>query len=52
MNEENVEIDEFDDDDYIAQGYGPDDYMDTMGLRDDDDDDGPYNDDYHFMGHE
>lgn len=48
---ENIEFDEFeDDDDYIAQGYGPNDYARTMGLYDDED--GWCNDDGNFLGHD
>lgn len=47
MNEDDIEIDEFDD--FDDQGFGPNDYMNTMGLQDDD---GPFNDDFHFLGHD
>lgn len=50
MDKEN-EIEYFEEDeDYISQGFGPDDFARTMGLYDDED--GWSNDDGCFLGHD
>lgn len=46
MENEDIEAEE----DYIDQGFGPNDYARTMGLYDDDD--GWSNDDGNFLGHD